>query len=342
MMVAFIAIAVLVALMLAASGVVYQRVGAARDARRFAPTGRFVDVRGRRLHLVVRGEGAPTVWFESAIAASSLSWTRVQPSIARFTTACAYDRAGLGWSDPPAAPVTHSTVVDDFHALVAASGRPTPCVMVGHSFGAFVCLAFASKYPQLVCGLVLVDPPTDWIELDRRREYLLRGARQMSRLGAVLASTGVVRACLALLTGGAPAAPKQFVKIFGRSTAHTIERLVGEIRKLPEDVHPLVQAAWCQPKAFRAMADYLRVFEEAVAAAARHAIPRDLPLVVISAGDQPDEVMAAQRRLAESSLRGRHVVARNSGHWVPFDEPDVIVDAIKPLLRPVSRLRQQE
>ena len=52
-----------------------------------------------------------------------------------------------------------------------------------------------------------------------------------------------MRACLALLTGGAPAAPRYFVKIFGLSTAKALERFVGEVRKLPPDVHPLVRAA---------------------------------------------------------------------------------------------------
>jgi pimeloyl-ACP methyl ester carboxylesterase len=313
----------------ALAGVLFQAIGTRRDARRFPAPGRFVDVAGRRLHLVVRGEGAPAVWFESAIAASSLSWSRVQPDVARFTTAYAYDRAGLGWSDPPAARLTLASVVRDLQLLIAASQCPTPCVMVGHSFGAFVCLAFAAAYPQQVRGLVLVDPPTEWIEMDRRRTYLLRGARQMSRLGGLLARLGVVRACLSLLTGGAPAAPRYFVKIFGSSTARTIERLVGEVRKLPPEVHPLVQAAWSQSKCFTAMADYLRVFEEAAAAAPRHELSGDLPLVVISAGDQPADVKAAHERLARSSSRGRHLVAAKSGHWVPFDEPDVVVNAIR-------------
>jgi pimeloyl-ACP methyl ester carboxylesterase len=57
---------------------------------------------------------------------------------------------------------------------------------------------------------------------------------------------------------------------------------------------------------------------------------------VISAGDQPDDVIDAHRRLAESSSRGRHVFAAKSGHWVPFDEPDLVVDAIRQLLRQVS------
>jgi len=317
---------------LAAAGLLYQHLGAVRDARRFPLPGRAIDIHGRKLHVVIRGEGGPAVWFESAIAASSLSWSRVQPEVARFTTACSYDRAGLGWSDPPAGPLTLASVIDDLRTVVARSTGSAPCVIVGHSFGAFVCLALAAAYPRDVGGLVLVDPPTDWIAMDRRQVYLLRGARQMSKLGGILARFGVVRACVALLTGGAPAAPRHFVKVFGPSTAHTVERLVGEIRKLPPEVYPFVQAAWCQSKPFRAMADYLRVFEEAALSAPQCRIPDDMPVFVISAGDQPDAVKAAHERLARSSSRGRHIVAEKSGHWVPFDEPDVIVDAIRELI----------
>jgi pimeloyl-ACP methyl ester carboxylesterase len=183
----------------------------------------------------------------------------------------------------------------------------------------------------LVRGAVLVDPPTDWIQMDRRRMYLLRGARQMSKLGGVLARVGVVRVCLSLLTGGAPAAPRYFVKVFGPATARTIERLVGEVRKLPPEVHPLVQAAWCRSKSFDAMSEYLRVFEEAAASAPRYQLSSELPLVVISAGDQPEAVLAAHRELAQSSSRGRHIVASGSGHWIPFDDPELIVSAVREL-----------
>jgi pimeloyl-ACP methyl ester carboxylesterase len=80
------------------------------------------------------------------------------------------------------------------------------------------------------------------------------------------------------------------------------------------------------------MAEYLRVFEEAASSAPRHQLPGDLPLVVISAGDQPDDVKAAHQRLADSSSRGRHLVAAKSGHWVPFDQPEVIVNAIREIV----------
>ena len=89
----------IVLLSLASAGALYQLIGARRSARRYLPPGTLVDVGGHRLHAVCAGRGMPPVVFESGIAASSLSWTRVLPGIATFTQACAYDRAGLAWSD---------------------------------------------------------------------------------------------------------------------------------------------------------------------------------------------------------------------------------------------------
>jgi pimeloyl-ACP methyl ester carboxylesterase len=323
------------------AGIVYQRLGSGRDRRRFLPKGRLLDVDGRRrLHIVVDGEGGPAVILESAIAASSMSWARVQPEVARMTKAVAYDRAGLGWSDSPVGPSTLRSVVADLHLVISAAGR-TPCILVGHSFGAFVVMACAAAYPCEVAGLVLVDPPTDWTAMTQRQQYMLRGAGHLSRIGGVLARLGIVRACLALLTGGAPAAPRTFVKVFGPATARTLERLVGEVRKLPPEIHPHVQAVWCQPKCFGAMAGYLRVFEEAAASVWNRAVAADLPLVVISAGDQPSTAIAEHEALAQSSSRGRHIVATKSGHWVPFDQPELIVGAIRDIVERVRAERER-
>jgi pimeloyl-ACP methyl ester carboxylesterase len=320
-----------------AAGIVYQLIGVARDARRFPAPGRLIPVAGHRLHAVCAGAGTPTVVFESAIAASSLSWAMVAPDVARFTSVCAYDRAGLGWSDAPTAPAALTRTLDDLDAVVTETAAPGRIVLVGHSFGAFVCLAYAARQPARVSGLVLVDPPTDWTGMQPRQRRMLRGARQLSRIGGVLARAGVVRACLSLLTGGAPEAPRQVVKVFGPQAARMLERLVGEVRKLPADVHPLVQAAWCRPKCFRAMVDHLRVFEEAAGSVVLRSPAADMPLVVISAGDQPPSVLAAHDALARSSSRGRRIVASSSGHWVQFDEPGLVVDAIRSVVADARR-----
>jgi pimeloyl-ACP methyl ester carboxylesterase len=316
-------------------GVLYQSMGLARDARRFPPPGELLDVGGHRLHVVCRGHGSPAVVLESAIAASSLSWSRVQPEVARFTSVCAYDRAGLGWSEASTAPRTLARVIDELRTVIAKTDA-VPCVLVGHSFGAFVCLGHAAQAPQQVSGLVLVDPPSEWLSMTPRQANLLRGAMRLSRVGGVLARLGIVRACLALLTGGVPAVPRHFVKVFGPTTARALDRLVGEVRKLPPETHAVVQALWCQPKCFGALGDHLRVFQEATAVAARFQPLRDVPIVVISSCDQPASVLAEHQALVRASAYGRHVVASKSGHWVLLDEPALVVEAIREVVE-ISR-----
>jgi pimeloyl-ACP methyl ester carboxylesterase len=161
---------------------------------------------------------------------------------------------------------------------------------------------------------------------------MIRGARYLSRIGALLAHVGVVRACLALLAGGAPGAPRRFVRIFGPTAARTLERLVGEVRKLPPDVHPVVQELWCQPKCFRAMADHLLTLERQGAEIAAVPLSARFPVVVISSGGQPPGELAAHRALVESSRNGRHVIAGRSAHWVQFDEPELIVSVVRELV----------
>jgi pimeloyl-ACP methyl ester carboxylesterase len=314
------------------AGAVYQQIGARQQRRRFAPPGTFIDVGGHSLHVTCSGNGSPIVLLESGIAASSLSWAIVQPQIASFTRVCSYDRAGLAWSEPASCPRTFDTMVDEMGTVLAKVAANERYVLVGHSFGSFLVSAYAQRHSGRVAGLVLVDPATEWLATTPHRARLLWGGQKLSRIGALLARIGIVRACLALLTGGAPGAPRRFVRIFGPTAARTLERLVGEVRKLPPEVHPIVQALWCDPKCFHAMADHLAALErdrETIAAAIP---PREVPLVVISSADQPAEQLAAHRRLAKESVSGRHIVATRSAHWIQFDEPELVVAAVRDLV----------
>jgi pimeloyl-ACP methyl ester carboxylesterase len=318
-------------LVVLAAGVVYQALGSRRDARRRAPPGALFDVDGQRLHVVCAGSGGPGVLFEAGVAASSLSWARVQRDVAAFTHACAYDRAGLGWSDPARTPRTMDRMVAELHGIVTKTVH-APAVLVGHSFGAFLVLAYAAVHRLDVAGVILLDPPTEWHDMSPRRARVVWGGIQLSRIGGLLARVGVVRACLALLTGGAPGVPRRFVRVFGPTAARTLEHLVGEVRKLPPEVHPVVQALWCEPKCFRGMAQHLAALKGASDAAGRVTSLGDLPLTVVTAGDQPPAIAARHRELARLSSQGRHIVAAKSGHWVQFDEPDLVVRAIRDIL----------
>jgi pimeloyl-ACP methyl ester carboxylesterase len=320
------------------AGLLYQSVGSRRGATRHPRPGELIDADGQRLHVWCTGEGTPVVLFEAGIAASSLSWTHVQPEVARFTRACAYDRAGLGWSDPAVSPRTVERMIVELRAVAAHAAPSQPVVLVGHSFGVFLALVYATRYPTDVSALVLLDPPTEWQQLTGTRARLLWGGIQLSRVGEWLARLGLVRASLALLTGGAPGAARTFLRLFGPAAARTVEHLVGEVRKLPPEVHPVVQTLWSDPKCFRGMAQHLAALGEAGAAAAGVSRLPDLPLVVLSGRDQPPHILAAHGALARLSGRGRHVIATGSGHWMHLDEPELVVESVREVVELAATL----
>lgn len=327
-------IAALAVLALAGTGVLYQQLGARRGALRCPAPGTLIDAGSRRLHVVSAGSGAPAVLFEAGIAASSVSWSHVLPKVATMVRACAYDRAGLAWSDTDPRPRTLAHILEDLELVIERSAITSPMVLVGHSFGCFVICAYAKKHPSAVAGLVLVDPPatSEWQSPTPDRRRLLRRGIRLSYVGGALARLGFVRASLALLTGGAPRIPGTLIRTLGPTADAKLRHLVTQVRKLPREVYPVVQEHWCDPKCFSALAGNLRVLQEAAAFVGSLDTLQNLPVVVISSGQLPADQLREHAEFARLSSSGRHAIAQRSGHWIQFDEPDLIVEAIRSLL----------
>ena len=335
-------------IVLAAAGAVYQMAGSAIDARRFPAGGRLVDLDGFRLHIDEAGQGAPAVVFEAGIAATSLSWKLVQPEIAKFTRAVSYDRAWLGSSDSTRRPRAIRNVIEELRNLLGRANVGAPRILVAHSYGGLIALAYAMRYPADIAGMVLADPvtPEEWAEPpEMHRRTLDRGIR-LSRRGAVLARLGIVRLALTLLSSGARRLPRLVARASsGRGVLFT-ERMVGEIRKLPHEVWPMIQAHWCDPKSFEGMARYLEALPESAAAVgAEIARARsvfdfalgDIPLTILSAGNTSPAQRAGQQDLAALSSRGRLEVVEDSGHWIQLNRPDVVIRAAAETVASVRR-----
>jgi pimeloyl-ACP methyl ester carboxylesterase len=320
---------------LAAAGLVYQSIGAARDRRRFGAPGRLVSVGDHKLHSRCEGAGSPAVVLEAGIAASSLTWSRVQSALARETRVCSYDRAGLAWSEGASTPRSIDALVRELRAVLEEAGVAPPYVLVAHSFGALVIRAFARTHPTEVAGLVFVDPlhPGEWCDPSPNQRHMLRGGIFLSRVGALLARLGVVRLLLALLSSGSTAAPRQVSRIFGRKVAALLDRMVGEVQKLPPEVLPFVQAHWSHPKAFRGMWQHLAAMPSCSADVARGTDTfGDIPVVVLSAGGRDPRWAAEDAALARASDNGRYIVSPQSGHWIHLDDPDLVVNAVRDVI----------
>jgi pimeloyl-ACP methyl ester carboxylesterase len=326
---------------LVAAGLIYQAVGAAADRRRYPPPGRMIDVGGRKLHLLDDSASGPPVIFEAGISATCLNWTRVRAEAAGFARACAYDRAWLGWSDPAPSPRTTANILDDLRAMLEAAQIPRPYILTGHSFGGMLVRAYAARYPDHVAGLVLVDPlsPAEWLDPPPAHTRMLRLGIKLSKRGALLARIGLVRAPLALLISGGRRVPQWMAKLSSGRGESVISRLVGEVRKMPEETWPMVRAHWCLPKNFQGMEAYLESLPASAAEAAALAEPNAIPIIVLSAANATPEQLEEREAIVRRSPRGRHIIARRSGHWIQLDEPELVVEAIREMIEAVRPSR---
>jgi pimeloyl-ACP methyl ester carboxylesterase len=155
-------------------------------------------VSGRALWRVEAGTGRPDVVLEAGRNDVAASWQRVMPLLAPHVHVVAYDRAGLGVSAPSAVPVTLSRQADDLVSVITSTADG-PCVLAGHSWGGIVVQLLAWRRPDLVAGLVLVDPAHE-----QMTDALPRAARPASRLARAgrrdeLRGGGVAAASAAIL-----------------------------------------------------------------------------------------------------------------------------------------------
>lgn len=123
---------------LAALGFGYQQWGERRDARAYPMPGRLVNVGDHRLHIWCIGRGAPTLLMLSGSGAPTVSSAELQVRLAKISRVCSYDRAGLGWSDPPRRPMSLAATLADLDGLLAKSGERGPFVLVPESFGGLI------------------------------------------------------------------------------------------------------------------------------------------------------------------------------------------------------------
>ncbi len=116
-------------------------------------------------------------------------------------------------------------------------------------------------------------------------------------------------------------------------------RCVAALGEVPECVGDEVPDGVAYPPHMLAEEDALRATEEQLAAAP--GLDEDLRLVVVTAGIDREGLSAEAWELWQETQRdyaslvpgARHVIAEHSGHLIPQEQPEVIVDAVVGLLR---------
>lgn len=328
---------------LLAAGVAYEFLGASADRRRFRSPGRVIDIGSCRLYLHEQGSGQPAVLLEAGLAATSLSWAYVQPEAAKFTSAFSYDRAGLGWSSVRPGARTVQAMTAELKELLHRADVQGPFILVGHSFGGLLIRAFAALNPRDVAGLIFVDPVSlcYWAECSPGEKRKLAVGAKLSRRGAWLARLGIVRLTLAAFAAGGRRFPQLVARTAAGPGTALLNRLVGEIRKLPPEVLPVVRAHWSRPKAFTAMAATLQALPENAQTALQMPIPPHIPFTVLSASSATEQELEERDAWVHQHPGGQHIRLSQCGHWLPLEQPGAIVSAIHEMVEQVRSVNGQ-
>jgi pimeloyl-ACP methyl ester carboxylesterase len=293
---------------LALVGASYEAIAARGDARRYPAPGQMVDIGGYRLHIQCVGTGSPTVVLDAGLGGSSLDWNLVQPELGRTTRVCAYDRAGMGWSDPSPQPRTPRQIADELHTLLTNAGIAGPYVLVGHSLAGKNVRLFALTHPDQVAGMVLVDARSEYVDANtspaEEQAFQQALAAQASQF-RLARSLGLVRLIGASLWGG-PAMPR----------ATRTEGMLLKTSQRGVD------------------AQTAEGLERAADDAELQAAPSlgDRPVIVLAAGQKVahDPIwLEAQHRQAALSMNGRLTVAEGSGHAIHWEQPTLVVGAVR-------------
>lgn len=318
------------------AGIVYQCLGARSDRRRYAIGGRWIDIGGRRrLYLVEKGSGYPTVLFEAGIAATHLNWFHIQEPVSRFATTVSYDRGGLGWSSPCRTPRTPANIATELHRLLDGARIKPPYILVGHSFGGLVMRRFALDYPEEVTGMVLVDPMRceEWPPLNPGRQSELNRGRNLFRVAIPVARIGITRLAVTSLFLHSGRAAHQLAGAAGKGGQHVLNRIKNEVGKMPREVWPAVAAHWSRPESFAGMRSHVEAVPDTVREMQNTKPIQNVPVLVLTPGKSTP---LTDECLSRIGIDVRQVIATASAHWIHLDQPDLVIDSIKKMVHAAS------
>jgi pimeloyl-ACP methyl ester carboxylesterase len=307
----------------------YQKVQSASDARRFPAPGEMVDIGGRKLHVIKAGDGSPIVVVLPALGTSALEWIEVQRKLSADATVYLVDRGGLGWSESAEWPGTPSALSDELERLIMALKIDKPFVLIGHSYGGIIAQLYATRNPERLAGLMLMDSShkdqlNELNKLDPRmsvRQLRIDALRYRARW------LGLRRVSIQL----------------------------GLRKKVSQDAERSFPSEMVQAGLSRSLTSAHRkaVIQEFLGLATGVNVVRqqvrnlgDLPLIVVTGGPERRERWHAkwlelQESFLEMSTNSTQVMALHAGHHVNRDDPNLLADAIGDFIKKTSTTSNQ-
>ncbi len=279
--------------------------------------GKLVNIGTHRLYINCMGNQSPVVIIDSGIGGSSLEWLNIQNNLAKNVKVCSYDRAGYGWSDPGPLPRTTARIANELRQLLTASNISGPYILVGHSFGGYNIRYFASKYPELTAGLILIDSShPEQFNTDEFKSVVKTHTETQYE------NSYTVRIIHPIIAHNYPAENKQIAF-----------RLMATMKSRNTMFHEM---------------DYMEISARQVARQTNHP-PYIFPVTILTRGERvwdndklgesrEQQWRRLQNDLENISVQSRHFIAEKSGHIIHLDQPEFVSNNI---MSAVTKIRSQ-
>lgn len=136
---------------------------------------RFITIDSTKIRINTIGienrkEGQPVIVFESGHGTPMGHWDRILNGVSELAPLITYDRPGIGESEPDNELPTIKNVSDKLIKILNHLDIAPPYILVGHSLGGAYVRGFAVYYPELLAGLVIIDP-ADFTETKENKRF---------------------------------------------------------------------------------------------------------------------------------------------------------------------------
>lgn len=288
------------------TGRLKQRYLASRVAHQYPQAhSKFVTVDDARLHFVIKGAGRPVVLVHGN-PGSCQDWARLYVPLATRYCGYAFDRPGHGHSDRPNhRPITVNVQAEMLHTALKELNIEDP-ILVGHSWGGALVLAYALEFPDDLAGAVLLAPAA--YESDDGVSFLTK-----------LPALPIIGDLINFL----------FTPLLGASVVR--EDLQKAFAPDPVPKHYLrhVLSEWTRPRKVKWYSVDDALLNDSLPKFTSRYPEIRVPVVIVT-GDSDLIVPANENshRLYEALPHAELVVLEKTGHQIPFTRAEAVVEAI--------------
>lgn len=318
----------------------FSSISALAQSASFAPPGQLIDNGGYKMHLLIEGKhtNGPTVVFFHGAGDIALNWNLVLPEVGKFATAVAIDQNGEGWSEHGHGMSLNQQVYDSHKVLRNANLKP-PYILVGHSLGGIIANLFAVAYKDETAGVVMVDATHPDVVLKIYNKESKKMEWKKMRLTSDDSIPPVITTPLSTPKEVSTFQPhKDFGNMLDKFSKEDRERFQWIYNQRPWS-YVKGQGNTYEAEILQKMYENYEDYSLS-----------NLPLIVITGGakelkegdenwsseDLMKHSISLQENLLTLSSNSEQIIAKNSGHHIHIDEPEVVVAAIRKLMNKIN------